>query len=124
MFFYQLLTNVEYTPNVLECSRRFLTSSRNPDQYGWLLSSTKLKTISISKHWSGMHPVKCCIDRRHSQLFRILEDLIHVSMVGVFHVSRRVLFTLDLGLILVPRFPGGLENLLLSTHLRIFDFRF
>ena len=34
------------------------------------------------------------------------------------------LFTLHLGLILLPQFPGGLENLLLSTHLRIFDFRF
>ena len=29
-----------------------------------------------------------------------------------------------LGWILLHQFPGGLENLLLSTHLRIFDFQF
>ena len=36
----------------------------------------------------------------------------------------RVLFTFYLALIILPQFPGCLENLLLSTHLRIFDFRF
>ena len=57
-------------------------------------------------------------------------------MVCIFHVSElcwacskfpctwRVLFTPYLGLILLSQFPGGLKNLLLSTHLRIFDFRF
>ena len=29
-----------------------------------------------------------------------------------------------LGLILLPQFPGGLKDLLLSTHLTIFDLRF
>ena len=68
--------------------------------------------------------------------FLILKDLSHVSMVRVFHVSElrcacskfpcvwRVLFTLYLGLILLPQFPGGLKNLLLSTHLTISDLRF
>ena len=34
---------------------------------------------------------------------------------------RRVLFILHLGLILLHQIPGGLKNLLLTTHLRIFD---
>ena len=57
-------------------------------------------------------------------------------MVCVFHVSElwwacskfpcawRIFFTLFGGLILLPQFPGGLENLLLSIHLRIIDFQF
>ena len=41
-----------------------------------------------------------------------------------FLVPGGFLFTPDLGLILLPQFRGGLNNLLLSTYLRIFYFRF
>ena len=40
------------------CSCRLPNSSGNPDQGGCLLTSTKLKTISMSIHWSCMHPIE------------------------------------------------------------------
>ena len=81
-------------------------------------------------HW------KCCIDCSHSPTsfpkFERSSPCIDGFVYSMFlnsgeHAANFIVpgecfFTLHLGLILLPQFPSGLENLLLSTHLRIFDF--
>ena len=88
----------------------------------------------VCVHW------ECCVSCEHSQLLlQTLKDLTHVSMVHVFHVFQlwwwcckfpwalgvRMFFLITFCLVLIHQhqFPVCLRGILLSTRLRISDFK-
>ena len=133
MFLYQLLSNVENTPNFLEFCvlvdfrirqeiPAFIDEAKNNLNVNTLVLYESIGKVALIADNPSTFPnferSYPCIDGLCIPCVWILVSMQQVSLCLVDFRHSSLEFDP------FATVPGGLENLLLSTHLRIFDFRF